>query len=253
MAKEIKITENHAYLFVGEQNTIRSHATTYIQQKICLNNNGCRVCVYCLGIEQKTYYNMRWLTTEKIYTKDDIATVFKALSFVLNKNETFFIVIEKADYLSHVCANSLLKSIEEPPQGYHFIFLTDRLDQILPTIKSRCAVQNIASLPSLATYDPLEQIFMSNTKTDPVSFLKLLDKSDSKESHTYQLLNKLLSYWITLYKTALSSGSRETQQKASAIIEILKNSIKHPPMPGSSKIAWKNLFLQIQPILKAER
>lgn len=245
---EIIATENHAYLFIGEQSAIRAHAIAHIQQKVCLNNSRCRVCIYCLGIEHNTYYNMRWLTTEKTYTKDDIAPIFQTLSFVLNKNELFFIVIEKADYLSLVCANSLLKSIEEPPPGYHFIFLTDRLDQILPTIKSRCAVQNITSNISSETHDPLKQIFISHTKTDPASFLKLLDKSNPKESHTYLLLNQLLSHWITVYKTAILSGAKESQEKASAIIAILKNAIKSPPTPGSSKIVWKNLFLQVQSI-----
>jgi len=249
MAKaEIIATENHAHLFVGEQSATRAHAISYIQQKICLNGNRCRICIYCLGVEQNTYYNMRWLTTEKTYTKDDIAPIFQTLSFVLNKNELFFIVIEKADYLSHICANSLLKSLEEPPPGYHFIFLTDRLDQILPTIKSRCAIQNIASNISSETHDPLKQIFMSTIKTDPATFLKLLEKSNPKESHTHLLLNQLLSHWITVYKTAIFSGSIESQQTASAIIEIIKNTIKHPPMPGSSKIVWKNLFLQVQSI-----
>jgi DNA polymerase-3 subunit delta' len=35
-------------------------------------------------------------------------------------------------------ANTLLKSLEEPPSSTIFILVTSRLDRVLPTIRSRC-------------------------------------------------------------------------------------------------------------------
>ncbi|HWE14453.1 MAG TPA: AAA family ATPase [Solirubrobacteraceae bacterium] len=47
-------------------------------------------------------------------------------------------VIERADELGDEAANRMLKTLEEPAQFVHIILLTDRLPEILPTIRSRC-------------------------------------------------------------------------------------------------------------------
>jgi DNA polymerase III subunit delta' len=47
-------------------------------------------------------------------------------------------VIERADELGDEAANRMLKTLEEPAAFVHIILLTDRLGEILPTIRSRC-------------------------------------------------------------------------------------------------------------------
>jgi DNA polymerase-3 subunit delta' len=47
-------------------------------------------------------------------------------------------VIERADELGEEAANRMLKTLEEPAAFVHIILLTDRLGEILPTIRSRC-------------------------------------------------------------------------------------------------------------------
>ena len=47
-------------------------------------------------------------------------------------------VIERADELGDEAANRMLKTLEEPAPFVHIILLTDRLPEILPTIRSRC-------------------------------------------------------------------------------------------------------------------
>jgi DNA polymerase-3 subunit delta' len=47
-------------------------------------------------------------------------------------------VIERADELGDEAANRMLKTLEEPASFVHIILLTDRLAEILPTIRSRC-------------------------------------------------------------------------------------------------------------------
>jgi DNA polymerase-3 subunit delta' len=44
-------------------------------------------------------------------------------------------------------ANSLLKLLEEPPPYVHLILLAENLGELLPTIRSRCAVAHIGALP----------------------------------------------------------------------------------------------------------
>ena len=49
-------------------------------------------------------------------------------------------VIESADQLGDESANRLLKTLEEPASFVHMILITDRLADVLPTIRSRCQV-----------------------------------------------------------------------------------------------------------------
>ena len=48
------------------------------------------------------------------------------------------VLINPVEALQAVSANTLLKTLEEPPASTLFILLSDRLDRILPTIRSRC-------------------------------------------------------------------------------------------------------------------
>ena len=45
-------------------------------------------------------------------------------------------------------ANSLLKVLEEPPDYAHILILAENLGELLPTIRSRCAVVRLGALPS---------------------------------------------------------------------------------------------------------
>lgn len=55
------------------------------------------------------------------------------------------IVFSNAGNMSVTVQNMLLKTIEEPPSGNHFIFYGNA-DGILPTIRSRCAILNPGQL-----------------------------------------------------------------------------------------------------------
>ena len=56
------------------------------------------------------------------------------------------IVIDPADDLEKGAANALLKSLEEPPQGTHFLLVSHRPAKLLPTIRSRCRILRFAAL-----------------------------------------------------------------------------------------------------------
>ncbi|MCA1689893.1 MAG: hypothetical protein LC720_05495 [Actinobacteria bacterium] len=56
-------------------------------------------------------------------------------------------VIERAETMGDATANRLLKTLEEPPAYAHLILLTDRPDDLLPTIASRCQHVRFDPLP----------------------------------------------------------------------------------------------------------
>lgn len=67
-----------------------------------------------------------------------------------------FILIDQIEKIRTQAANALLKSLEEPPPGVHFVFITSSLSQVLPTIRSRCQVVGFEALSvqDLKTLEP---------------------------------------------------------------------------------------------------
>ena len=69
------------------------------------------------------------------------------------------LLIYPVESMQVAAANSLLKALEEPPKNSHFILITHQLDQVLPTIRSRCQLVNI---PKPSIQDGLNWVLKSN-------------------------------------------------------------------------------------------
>jgi DNA polymerase-3 subunit delta' len=57
-------------------------------------------------------------------------------------------VIEAAHTLNDQAANKMLKTLEEPPAFVHLLLLTNRVEDVLPTIASRCRPVRFDPLPA---------------------------------------------------------------------------------------------------------
>jgi DNA polymerase-3 subunit delta' len=56
-------------------------------------------------------------------------------------------LITSASFMKEA-ANSLLKVLEEPPAYVHIVLMAENLGELLPTIRSRCAVAHLGALPT---------------------------------------------------------------------------------------------------------
>ena len=205
MNKQIPPTQ----LWLGNHETLQNKTQEFLQNTLC-KNNACKTCATCRQIAQQQHHDVMWLHPEKNYTLDDLKPITQTISFALNENQQFFFILEKADFLSTACANSLLKSIEEPPHGYHFILLAERHNAILPTIRSRAVTTSLYTKRNPATQHPLFDYFSSTTYVDPSQFLKSLDTSKINEKESVELLDALVSFWSDAIKQATMSG-KETK------------------------------------------
>lgn len=53
------------------------------------------------------------------------------------------VVLAPAEALNAIAANTLLKMLEEPPPATFFVLVADALDDVLPTIRSRCVLLQV--------------------------------------------------------------------------------------------------------------
>lgn len=258
------LIEHPASLFIGNEQELLENSISLLQKVFCpsaqpsplvvsvreangSNHAGpCSVCVQCRKVQEQQHESILWLMPEKQYAVEDLKVIFSTISFALESNQHYFFVIQKADLLTTACANALLKSLEEPPAGYHFILLAQRLEFILPTIKSRCLIQTIGTQNSQNEQHALMPYFTTATFQDPLAFSKELEATNPNEWESLSLLDELLIYWTAQYKKGITTKNSAVQLQSERIMQHLKKAMLQPPMPGSSKLFWKNLFLQIK-------
>ena len=243
--RERSLGAMQSHILLGAHETAKEHVLSVIKQHVCAQG-GCNRCAQCELVVQEQHHAVLWLYPKKNYTLDQLDPVFSKLSFGLDEQEQFFVVIQKADFLSPACANSLLKVLEEPPPGYYFFLLVERLNDLLPTIRSRCMVHQLHGAGSVGTQQDLFDFFTSTAGYNPAAFLQCLSQSNVTERETVELIDALLSFWMKKYKETVVQNNIAEQSAMKKIVAIFKHASVMPPMPGSSKLFWKDIYLQIK-------
>lgn len=235
-----------AQLWVGAQSDTRYEIATQLKQHFCANG-GCNSCSTCSAIDQEQHHSIIWIRPETSYTRDMLAPIFEQLSFAMDPNHHFFFVLEDIDFMPSASANSLLKSLEEPPYGYHFLLTAQRMQSILPTIRSRCVIHTLAATMEEQKH-ALYEFFISDKFYDPSIFLKELETTKINERESVELLDQLLSHWMQSVKKSIKDGDSHAYRTANSGYQIIASAFKKLPMPGSSKLFWKELYLALKAI-----
>lgn len=116
------------------------------QEANCAVQPACGVCHLCVrtSLQPNEVYHLVEPDGDKIKI-DQVREVIDYIS-LRSQLKYRFVLIDQAEKLTLQAANALLKSIEEPPEGIHFILITSNLAMLLPTIRSRCQVFSFSGL-----------------------------------------------------------------------------------------------------------
>ena len=82
----------------------------------------------------------------QVITVDEVRRVKSFLAHTSEAEAWRVVIVDTADLLNVNAANALLKSLEEPPPRTFFLLLTATPGRLLPTIRSRCRVLDLAPL-----------------------------------------------------------------------------------------------------------
>lgn len=226
-------------VWVGNAQTLKKQVITYLQEQFCAHK--CKTCAICQQIANNQFYNAVWLTPQNQYKIEQIREVLGRLAMRLGQDEQCYFIFTDAHCLNDASANSLLKSIEEPAQGYNFIFLVPRKELLLTTILSRSIINNFGAQDDLVKHE-LFDIF-TGKKVNPIEFNSLLEQyKDLTEQDSRLLLDQIYGYWLDL---AVHNSAPEKLALINHMITILQTAQDYPPMPGSSKLFWRNLYMQL--------
>ncbi len=132
-----------AYLLTCSRPLVSRHLVDAFLQRLCCKKGGCGVCTDCRKVLEGHVDILR-LSAPKV------AELRDALSFAAQKPyeaSCKSVVIEAADDMTDAAANSLLKTLEEPPAGTVFLLSARSVCGVLPTIASRCALIPVSPEP----------------------------------------------------------------------------------------------------------
>ena len=95
-----------------------------------------------LNILESDFFVVKKSDKKNILKEDmiDLKNLFQNTSY-LNNYRVY--LIEEAHKLNSTTSNMILKFLEEPMDGVIALFITDNLDAVLDTIKSRCQIVNV--------------------------------------------------------------------------------------------------------------
>lgn len=167
----------HAILFygpegIGKTDFVESFAQSLLCEDIQPDGHACGACASCGWFSQYNHPDYRRVRPEildgedgddgdgeekktakatKTPSKEIKIDQIRALADFMNvsthRSGMRVVVLYPAEALNTAAANSLLKTLEEPPPNTMFLLVSNRLDRLLPTILSRCRKFALA-LPS---------------------------------------------------------------------------------------------------------
>lgn len=160
----------HALLLTGPAGIgKKSFSFAMVQNILCEVSSGkdfaCGQCKSCLLIKGDTHPDIKFIQPSgKSITigVDQIRELIHYVSLTPHMGKRKIALIHDAEKMNTNAANSLLKSLEEPPQSSLILLVSSRHNTLLPTIRSRCQV---ISLP-LPTQDVAEKWLSSNMTND---------------------------------------------------------------------------------------
>ena len=144
---------SHSYIFEGPVGCgRRKTALALIQALFCpaADDDSCGVCPSCRKVAGNTHADIHFI--EPLPDKRDISIeqlreMQRVVALRPYEAPRKACIIEPAERMSVNAANSLLKTLEEPPGNAIIILLAENADMLLPTIRSRCQVVRFAPLP----------------------------------------------------------------------------------------------------------
>ena len=142
----------HSYLFEGISGCGRKKtALALIQALFCsiLPDDACGECPSCRKVAGGNHADIHFiepLPDKRDISIDQLRAMQRELSLRPYEAPRKACIIEPAERMSINAANSLLKTLEEPPGNALIILLTENAGMLLPTIRSRCQLIRFSHL-----------------------------------------------------------------------------------------------------------
>ena len=134
-SRKLNDSFSHANLIVGNDGIGKSIIAKYMSSKIIKRKDDSE----CVDI-------VKYYPSSASFGVDDVRNIINEVNKKPYEGDRKVLILYRCDKLTIQAQNALLKTIEEPPRGVYLILLSDSLETILDTIKSRCQIYKLTPL-----------------------------------------------------------------------------------------------------------
>jgi DNA polymerase-3 subunit delta' len=128
-----------SWLFTGPPGSGRSHVALAFAAALLCDSGGCGDCHSCHLANRGSHPDLEVVRTEGLSLKiDEVREIIARASWEPSTSRFRVVVIEDAERLTESAANALLKAIEEPGVRTIWLLCSPTVEDVLPTIRSRC-------------------------------------------------------------------------------------------------------------------
>jgi DNA polymerase III subunit delta' len=146
----------HAWLFTGPPGSGRSVAARAFAAALQCRDGGCGHCGACRTSLGGTHADVDVVNTQRLSIGVDDARALVARAARYPSGGRYQVmIIEDADRLTDQAANALLKALEEPTPRTVWLLCAPALEDVMPTIRSRCRHLALRTPPTAAVADVL--------------------------------------------------------------------------------------------------
>ena len=135
-----------SWLFVGPPGSGRSNAAIAFAAALQCPRGGCGVCHECHTVLASSHADVKVVRTEKLTLGvDDVRELVRTSALSPVGDRWQILIVEDADRLTEQANNALLKAIEEPGARTVWMLCAPTVEDVLPTIRSRCRLVTLAT------------------------------------------------------------------------------------------------------------
>ena len=136
---ELAAGMTHAWLFTGPPGSGRSNAARAFATALLCDRGGCGECLSCRTALVGSHADVTMVVTDQSVIRVDVVRETVRLAALAPAGSRWQImIVEDADRLNERAADALLKSIEEPPPRTVWLLCAPTVEDVAPTIRSRC-------------------------------------------------------------------------------------------------------------------
>ena len=141
---------SHAWLFTGPPGSGRSNAAIAFAAALECEQAGCGECHACHTVLAGSHADVSVIRTQKLSIGvDEVRDLVRRAALAPVGRRWQVMVVEDADRLTDQACNALLKAIEEPTDRTVWMLCAPTVEDVLPTIRSRCRLVTLTT-PSTA-------------------------------------------------------------------------------------------------------
>ena len=207
---------HHAYLFTGTRGVGKTTLARILAKALNCETNGisshpCGKCRACLDIDAGRFPDLLEVDAATNTKVDEMRELLDTAQYMPVSGRFKVYIIDEVHMLSRHAFNSMLKTLEEPPEHVKFILATTDPQRLPVTILSRCLQFNLKPLtPALIAGHPKHVLTAEGIAFEEPALAQLAKAASGRLRDSLSLLDQAIAHGggkVTALQVAEMLGS----------------------------------------------